>query len=278
MDDKSLSFVWELPEWTADSDGRRSWLARRLDERWLGRAIALSLLILAAPAVLLAIVLVRVGSRGPAIYRQVRLGAHGRHFMMYKIRTMVADAEDQSGPVWARANDPRVTRWGRLLRSIGWDELPQLVNIVKGDMAFVGPRPERPEIASALADEIPGYYSRVAVRPGITGLAQINLSADAELDDVRRKLHLDMEYIHQANWFLDLRIVLATVPRLFAVRCAPLAKLLGVWRETPQPPTVLQLRVSKQAAHPFEAIEHPGESPIARLRIARLRNDHRRAA
>ena len=94
------------------------------------------------------IVLVRCTSPGPAIYRQVRLGASGRRFVMYKIRTMVADAESSCGPVWARVNDPRVTRLGRLLRALGWDELPQLVNIVKGDMAFVGPRPKGRKLPS----------------------------------------------------------------------------------------------------------------------------------
>lgn len=208
-----------------------------------GRALAVLMLAAALPIILLTILLVRCTSPGPAIYRQVRLGASGRRFVMYKIRTMVANAESGCGPVWARVNDPRVTRLGRLLRTIGWDELPQLVNIVKGDMAFVGPRPERPEIAQSLAVDIPDYPRRLAVRPGITGLAQINLSADTHVDDVCKKLHLDLEYIQGASPLLDARIVLATLPRLAGVRGEWLLKLLGVWRAAPSEPIVLQMRI-----------------------------------
>jgi lipopolysaccharide/colanic/teichoic acid biosynthesis glycosyltransferase len=212
-----------------------------------GRTLAALMLAAALPVILLTIVLVRCTSPGPAIYRQVRLGASGRRFVMYKIRTMVANAESGCGPVWARVNDPRVTRLGRLLRSIGWDELPQLVNIVKGDMAFVGPRPERPEIAQSLATDIPDYHRRLAVRPGITGLAQINLSADTHVDDVCKKLHLDLEYIQGASPLFDARIVLATLPRLAGVRGQWLLKLLGVWRAAPSDPIVLQMRIPASA-------------------------------
>lgn len=225
----------------------RSWLSVAAGRRANGlvsRAIAALLLVPALPAIALAVLLVRCTSPGPAIYRQVRLGARGTRFVMYKVRTMVADAEAKSGPVWASRNDPRVTALGRLLRAIGWDELPQLFNILKGDMAFVGPRPERPEIAESLAGDIPGYYGRVAVRPGITGLAQINLSADTQLDDVRKKLQLDLEYIQQAGPLLDLRIVMATLPRLFGLRSEKMVKLLGVWRAAPQEPVVYAMRIS----------------------------------
>ncbi len=230
----------------------RSWLsitARRRASGLVSRAIAALLLLLALPAIALAVLLVRCTSPGPAIYRQMRLGARGTRFVMYKVRTMVADAEAKSGPVWASRNDPRVTPLGRLLRAIGWDELPQLFNILKGDMAFVGPRPERPEIAESLAGKIPGYYGRVAVRPGITGLAQINLSADTQLDDVRKKLQLDLEYIERAGPLLDLRIVMATVPRLFGLRSDRIAKLLGVWRAAPQEPLVYAMRISAPRPH-----------------------------
>ena len=212
-----------------------------------GRALAALMLAAALPVILLTIVLVRCTSPGPAIYRQVRLGASGRRFVMYKIRTMVANAESGCGAVWARVNDPRVTRLGRLLRSIGWDELPQLLNVVKGDMAFVGPRPERPEIAQSLAADIPDYPHRLAVRPGITGLAQINLSADTHVDDVCKKLHLDLEYIQCASPLFDARIVLATLPRLAGVRGQWLLKLLGVWRPAPSEPVVLQMRIPSNA-------------------------------
>jgi lipopolysaccharide/colanic/teichoic acid biosynthesis glycosyltransferase len=208
------------------------------------RGLAALLLIPALPAMLLAMALVRCTSRGPVVYRQVRLGMRAKRFVLYKIRTMVTDAEAGSGPVWARVDDPRVTPVGRVLRAIGWDELPQLFNIVKGEMSFIGPRPERPEIAAWLVDDIPNYFNRVVVRPGITGLAQINLSADTQLDDVRRKLQLDLEYIDRAGPLLDLRIALATLPRLLGVRGVQLAKWLGVWRAAPQPSLVLAMRFS----------------------------------
>jgi lipopolysaccharide/colanic/teichoic acid biosynthesis glycosyltransferase len=209
-----------------------------------GRALAALVLAGALPLILLTIIAVRCTSPGSAIYRQMRLGANGRRFVMYKIRTMVTNAESSCGPVWASVNDPRVTRLGRLLRAIGWDELPQLVNIVKGDMAFVGPRPERPEIAQTLAADIPDYSRRLAVRPGITGLAQINLSADTHVDDVCKKLQLDLEYIQGASPLLDVRIVLATLPRLAGVRGEWLLKMLGVWRQAPSEPVVLQMRIA----------------------------------
>ncbi len=208
------------------------------------RALAGVLLIPALPAMLLAMALVRCTSRGPVIYRQVRLGMRARRFVLFKIRTMVTDAEAGSGPVWARVDDPRVTPVGRVLRAIGWDELPQLFNIVKGEMSFIGPRPERPEIAAWLVDDIPNYFNRMVVRPGITGLAQINLSADTQLDDVRRKLQLDLEYIDRAGPLLDLRIVLATLPRLLGAGGVQVAKWLGVWRAEPQPAMVLAMRFS----------------------------------
>ena len=229
----------------------------------------------ALPFILLTIVLVRCTSPGPAIYRQVRLGAGGRRFVMYKIRTMVANAESGCGPVWARVNDPRVTRLGRLLRAIGWDELPQLVNIVKGDMAFVGPRPERPEIVQSLAAEIPEYRRRLTVRPGVTGLAQINLSADTQLDDVCKKLQLDLEYIGSASPLLDARIVLATVPRLAGVRGEWLLKLLRVSRAAPSDPVVLQMRIP---AANRAAAGRASTSPNTRFEVQPLPSALRRRA
>ena len=164
---------------------------------------AVILLLPGIPLIGLLVLLVRLHSRGPGIYRQARLGKNARVFNMYKIRTMRYDAEDKTGPVWAKANDPRITRLGRFLRKLHLDELPQLINVVKKEMSLIGPRPERPEIAAVLAEEIPGYTDRLVVLPGVTGLAQINLPPDSTLDDVRRKLVLDMKYIKQAGPWLD---------------------------------------------------------------------------
>ncbi len=188
--------------------------------RWkevVERVVAVILLLPGLPLIGLLMLLVRLHSRGPGIYRQARLGKNARVFDMYKIRTMRCDAEDQTGPVWAKANDPRITGLGRFLRKLHLDELPQLINVAKGEMALIGPRPERPEIVSVLAEEIPGYTDRLVVLPGVTGLAQINLPPDSTLDDVRRKLVLDMEYIRQAGPWLDMRIFLEHFRRLLGL-------------------------------------------------------------
>jgi lipopolysaccharide/colanic/teichoic acid biosynthesis glycosyltransferase len=181
------------------------------------RLVAAILLIPGIPLIGLLMLLVRLHSRGPGIYRQARLGKNARVFQMYKIRTMRCDAEANSGPVWAKTNDPRVTRLGRLLRKLHLDELPQLINVVKNEMALIGPRPERPEIVAMLANEIPGYTDRLTVLPGVTGLAQINLPPDSTLDDVRRKVVVDVKYIRTAGPWLDARILMSTFVRLLGL-------------------------------------------------------------
>jgi lipopolysaccharide/colanic/teichoic acid biosynthesis glycosyltransferase len=166
------------------------------------------------------------------------VGKGGRIFTIYKIRTMRLDAELQTGPVWTTSfRDPRITPVGRLLRWSHLDELPQLYNVVIGEMALVGPRPERPEFAQALADEISGYLDRLLVLPGVTGLAQVNLPPDTNIDSVRRKLVLDLAYIRQGTIWLDMRLVLATA--------APLLGLPSRWVNR-------LLRVSAVVAEPAE--------------------------
>jgi lipopolysaccharide/colanic/teichoic acid biosynthesis glycosyltransferase len=209
-------------------------MARSAYFDWQGfrcRALAAALLVPALPLIGILVVLIRLSSRGPGIFRQVRVGLHGRRFMMYKLRTMRCDAEAATGPVWAQENDPRVTRLGRVLRRLHLDELPQLFNALKGEMALVGPRPERPEFVQRLAREIPGYLDRLAVRPGITGLAQINLPPDANLASVRRKLILDLEYVQHANALFDLRIIAVTGLRLFHLRTSTALWLLRLSRK-----------------------------------------------
>ena len=159
--------------------------------------VALLLLVPAGAIVAILVLLVRATSKGPGLYRQIRVGKDGRHFTIYKIRTMRADAEAASGPVWTRPHDPRITLLGRILRKLHLDELPQIFNVLRGEMSFIGPRPERPEFVSVLAAAVPGYRQRLAVRPGITGLAQVNLPSDTDLSSVRRKLVLDCEYLQR---------------------------------------------------------------------------------
>jgi lipopolysaccharide/colanic/teichoic acid biosynthesis glycosyltransferase len=193
------------------------------------RVLAALLLLPAAPVLLLLVVVVRLTSPGPGIYRQTRVGRGGKNFTMYKIRTMRHDAEARTGPTWATNNDPRLTRVGHFIRSIHLDELPQLLNVVRGDMDLVGPRPERPEFTQVLAREVDGYLDRLVVRPGVTGLAQINLPPDTDLDSVRRKLVLDIDYIHTANAGLDLRILCWTALRILGFKGMTTA-LLGLGR------------------------------------------------
>lgn len=174
------------------------------------RALAAVLLVATAPLMLLMMAIVKLTSRGPAIYTQPRVGLGGRTFVIYKIRSMYQDAEARSGAMWSVGRDPRVTPIGRILRQTHLDELPQLWNIFRGEMSLVGPRPERPEMIEKLAGEIPGYRGRLAVLPGLTGLAQVYLPPDAEVEDVRRKLVLDLYYIRHIGLWLDFRLLLST--------------------------------------------------------------------
>jgi lipopolysaccharide/colanic/teichoic acid biosynthesis glycosyltransferase len=177
------------------------------------RVLAMILIVPAAPLIAAAMVLIRATSRGPAIYRQSRVGLGGRHFQLLKLRTMTHNAEADTGPVWTAIKDPRITRLGRFLRKLHLDELPQLWNVVRGEMALIGPRPERPEFVVKLAAAIPDYVERLAALPGVTGLAQITLPPDLTLECVRRKLTEDIRYIETANLFLDFRILLCTALR-----------------------------------------------------------------
>ena len=175
------------------------------------------LLIVTAPLVLLAMIAVKLTSPGPALYRQTRLGRHGRPYTLYKIRTMVVDSERDTGPRWAVKGDPRITPLGRFLRRYHIDELPQLWNVLRGEMSLVGPRPERPEFVAQLERVIPCYRDRMRVRPGLTGLAQVQLPPDVDLESVRRKLACDLYYIRRMGPWLDLRILISTVSYLAGI-------------------------------------------------------------
>jgi lipopolysaccharide/colanic/teichoic acid biosynthesis glycosyltransferase len=233
----------------------------------LDRAVALLLLILASPVIGLLVVAIRLSSRGPAIYSQTRVGRGGKIFVMYKLRSMRCDAEARTGPVWASpAGDPRITPLGYWLRRLHLDELPQLYNVVCGEMALVGPRPERPSIVVVLAREIPGYLERLQVLPGITGLAQINLPPDTDLDSVRAKLVLDREYIREASLALEARIVLCTILRLAGLRGGRAVSLLGLQRNVVLSPTVRAQEVIPVAGTPAEgAVSSPPDGQEADL-------------
>src|SRR5262245_35725785 len=186
-------------------------------KRLVDFGLALVLLLVSLPVLVVVAALVKATSRGPVLYRQTRLGRYGRPYTLYKIRTMVADSE-RHGAVWSKPGDPRVTRVGRFLRRTHLDELPQLWNVLRGHMSLVGPRPERPEIIPALAAAVPHYCERLRVRPGLTGLAQVQLAADTGLDSVRQKVTYDLWYLERCGVGLDLRILLATALKLCGVR------------------------------------------------------------
>ena len=197
----------------------------------LERMLAILLLVAFLPIIFVLTCIVRLNSKGAAIYKQTRVGLNGREFSMFKIRTMVADAEQQSGPAWCSESDPRITRVGQLLRFLHLDELPQLFNVAMGDMSFIGPRPERPEFVAILSKQVNGYAQRLRVKPGITGLAQIYLPADQTLKCVIKKVKMDRAYIETVTLGVDLRIALCTVFRMVGLRHGKGPRLMGLDRE-----------------------------------------------
>jgi lipopolysaccharide/colanic/teichoic acid biosynthesis glycosyltransferase len=198
------------------------------------RTIGLLLLIVSLPVTAVLLLLVRATTTGPGIYRQRRVGRNGAEFWLYKIRTMYADAEAVGGPQWATPNDCRITPVGRALRFLHLDELPQLLNVVRGEMSLIGPRPERPEFVARLTQLVTGYEERLKVLPGITGLAQINLPADDSLTSVRNKVVIDCEYIEKGSTYLDLRILACTALRMLGIRHGRAPRWLGVEYQFPE--------------------------------------------
>ena len=162
--------------------------------------------------------LIKMDSRGPILYRQTRLGVDGDQFVLIKFRTMIRDAEAAGGAVWASANDPRITQVGKLLRKLYIDEFPQWWNVVSGDMSVVGPRPERPEMASVIAERYPEFAGRLRAKPGITGLAQTEYRYTNSVGDSRHKFSYDQKYLLNASITLDLWIVLRTFRRMLLRR------------------------------------------------------------
>lgn len=198
--------------------------------RALSVCVSIIGLLLTLPLWVVIAILVKLTSKGPVFHTQVRVGRDGRDssagpedprrrhdlggkpFTIYKFRTMHAEAEQQTGAVWATKNDPRVTAVGRILRQYRLDELPQLVNVLKGEMSVVGPRPERPTIFAELRQSIPDYKLRQRALPGITGLAQVLQQYDSCLEDVQRKVEFDLQYVRQQSFWQDLKIMIETIP------------------------------------------------------------------
>jgi exopolysaccharide biosynthesis polyprenyl glycosylphosphotransferase len=177
-------------------------------------------IVLALPFMLLTALAVRLSSPGPVLYRQTRVGMDGVPFTLYKFRSMRQNAEATTGAVWAAKDDPRVTPVGRVIRRIRFDELPQLFNVLKGEMSIVGPRPERPEFVKALSEQIPYYRQRHCVRPGITGWAQINYKYGDTLEDTITKLEFDLYYIKNMTMGLDAYVIFHTIKAMLLSRGA----------------------------------------------------------
>lgn len=172
------------------------------------------LLVLVSPLILAAAIIIKTSSRGPLIYSQIRVGKYGKLFRIYKLRTMYVNAESTTGPVWACRDDPRVIPACRWMRRSHVDELPQLFNVIRGEMSLVGPRPERPEILDELEKLYPDVRKRLLVKPGITGLAQVRHGYDTGVEGVRRKLIADLEYIEKTRWSMELSILVRTFTKL----------------------------------------------------------------
>ena len=198
------------PDWLVFAENAFSGRFNRAFKRGFDLVLSAAMLILVLPVMLLTALAIRLDSAGPVFYRQERVGLHGKPFMLLKFRSMQVDAE-AAGPAWAAAHDPRVTRVGGFLRRSRIDELPQLINVLRGEMSLIGPRPERPHFVAKLAAAIPRYHDRSFVKPGITGWAQVNFPYGASVEDARMKLAYDLYYVARRNLFLDLLILISTV-------------------------------------------------------------------
>ncbi len=208
------------PSWLIFSEGFRKARWQEVAKRTLDIMVSLMALVLTLPLTVLTAVVVRLTSAGRVLYHQPRVGQHGRVFTVHKFRSMFENAEADTGPVWAVTNDPRVTPVGRFLRRTRLDELPQLWNVLAGDMSLVGPRPERPEFVQQLTRQIPFYGQRHVLRPGLTGWAQIRYTYGASVEDALEKLQYDLFYIKHAAIAFDIFIILATVKTVILRRGA----------------------------------------------------------
>jgi sugar transferase (PEP-CTERM system associated) len=199
------------PSWLIFSEGFRKSRTRLVMKRLADLLLASIMLIISLPLIAVIALLIKLDSKGPVIFSQERVGQDGKIYRVHKFRSMVEDAEKMSGPVWAQADDKRITRVGKIIRKLRMDELPQLWNILKGEMSFVGPRPEREHFVKELAELIPYYRERHTVKPGLSGWAQVSYRYGASVDDAVEKLNYDLFYIKNMSFFMDLMIVLRTI-------------------------------------------------------------------
>jgi len=238
----SLLFIFAVPVVLTRTDRLKA-MVNKVTKRAVDVAGAMVAMLLTLPSFLILPLLIKFDSEGPVFYTQVRIGVNrrkrdrrycrrsdvkdrrerdqrrvdlmGKPFKVIKFRTMVQDAEKKCGPVWATRNDPRITRLGKILRKTRLDEIPQFINVLKGDMSLVGPRPERPNFVHDLSDRVNDYGGRLAVKPGLTGLAQVENGYDSSVASVSRKVRLDLEYIRNWSIWTDLKILFKTVVVVF---------------------------------------------------------------
>ena len=180
-------------------------------KRFLDIIFSFLVLVITLPITIVTAILIKLDSEGPIFFKQERTGLNGENFYVYKFRSMVKDAEKKSGPVWSQKNDPRVTKVGAFIRKVRIDEIPQMINVLKGEMSLVGPRPERPYFVEKLSNEFPLYKRRLKVRPGVTGWAQVKHKYDETLDDVKTKLRFDLFYIENMSLRMDFKILFRTI-------------------------------------------------------------------
>ncbi len=200
-----------MPGWLIFSPGFTTGRLRRFTKRAMDITLALFCLLISLPITLTAALCIKLGSKGPVLFRQEREGQYGRTFKVIKFRSMVADAEQQTGPVWAEEDDPRITKVGRFLRKTRIDEIPQMWNVVRGDMSLVGPRPERAHFVNQLAKELPYYRERLQVKPGITGWAQVCYPYGSTVAAALEKLNYDLYYIKHSSLSMDVMIIIQTI-------------------------------------------------------------------
>ena len=199
------------PSWLIFSEGFQKSGTRRFFKRSVDLILSLIMLTLLSPVLLVVALMIKLDSTGPVFFSQERVGENGNPYLVHKFRSMVADAEKTCGPVWAQANDPRVTRVGKFIRKWRIDEFPQIFNVIKGEMSFVGPRPEREFFVKELEKVIPYYGERFSVKPGITGWAQVSYPYGDSIEDAKEKLNYDLFYIKNMTIFMDLMVIMKTV-------------------------------------------------------------------
>lgn len=199
------------PSWLIFENGFKKSFLKRLIKRCIDIFFSVFLLIVTAPIILIVSVLIKLDSKGPVLFSQERVGENRKPYMIHKFRSMVADAETKSGPVWAQSEDDRITRVGNFIRKWRIDEIPQLWNVLRGDMSFVGPRPEREFFIKQLEKLIPYYSERMSVKPGVTGWAQVSYGYGASVEDAIEKLNYDLFYIKNMSILMDILVILRTI-------------------------------------------------------------------